>query len=123
MMLHHLSLPVSDLGVSKPLYDAMFASLGYQCVFVLDDAVGYGAEPGKDKVCLKLQPKAASAGPGFHIAFAAPTPQAVDAFHTAALSFGATDNGGPGPRPDYGPTYYASFIIDPDGHRLEAVFK
>jgi catechol 2,3-dioxygenase-like lactoylglutathione lyase family enzyme len=62
-------------------------------------------------------------GPGFHIAFAAPDRAAVDAFHQAALAAGGIDNGGPGLRLHYGPTYYAAFVIDPDGHRIEAVFK
>lgn len=63
----------------------------------------------------------AAAGPGFHIALAAPSREAVHAFHEAALQHGASDNGPPGPRPHYGPNYYAAFSIDLDGHRIEAV--
>jgi catechol 2,3-dioxygenase-like lactoylglutathione lyase family enzyme len=80
-------------------------------------------EDGKDKLCLELRDDAQAAGPGFHLAFAAPSRDAVDAFHRAAVANGATDNGAPGLREHYGPTYYAAFVIDPDGHRLEAVFK
>ena len=76
---------------------------------------------GKDKLALKLVPEAAAAGEGFHLAFAAPSREAVDAFFEAAMANGATDNGAPGPRPHYGPHYYACFVIDSDGHRLEAV--
>jgi len=63
------------------------------------------------------------AGPGFHLAFAAPSRQAVDRFHAAAIAHGGGDNGGPGLRPHYGEHYYAAFVMDPDGHALEAVCK
>lgn len=122
-MLHHISLPVINLKTSKRLYDAALAPLGYRCVFQAVTAIGYGVEDGKDQLCLKLEDPALSAGKGFHLAFTAPTRQAVDAFHAAALKHGATDNGAPGIRAHYGPTYYAAFIIDLDGHRLEAVHK
>ena len=58
---------------------------------------------------------------GTHVAFRAPDQKAVDAFYKAGLKAGAKDNGGPGPRPDYSPTYYAAFLIDPDGNNVEAV--
>ena len=66
---------------------------------------------------------AGAPGPGFHLAFAAPSREAVDAFHACALRAGGTDNGAPGRRPHYGPHYYAAFLVDPDGHRIEAVCK
>lgn len=66
---------------------------------------------------------AASAGPGFHLAFAAPSHEAVDEFHRIALAFGGGNNGSPGLRVHYGPGYYAAFIIDPDGNRIEAVIN
>jgi predicted lactoylglutathione lyase len=62
-------------------------------------------------------------GLGFHLALAAPSRLAVASFHNAALEHGGIDNGGPGPRPDYGPNYYAAFVVDPDGHHLEAVYN
>lgn len=122
-MLHHLSLPTSDLSLSKRFYDAVMQALGYRCVFTDATAVGYGVEDGKDKLCLKLRAPFEPSGDGFHLAFAAPSREAVDAFHEAALSAGGEDNGPAGLRAHYGPTYYAAFVIDPDGHRLEAVFK
>ena len=70
-----------------------------------------------------MRPEAAPPGAGFHLAFAAPSRAAVDAFHTAALRVGGQDNGAPGLQPDYGPHYYAAFLIDPDGHRIEAVIN
>jgi catechol 2,3-dioxygenase-like lactoylglutathione lyase family enzyme len=120
-MLHHISLPVADLDASKRLYDLALGALGYRCVFADETFVGYGLVDGEDKLALKLRSPAVAAGEGFHLALAAPSRQAVDRFHAAALACGATDNGAPGFRPDYGPAYYAAFVIDLDGHRLEAV--
>ena len=65
-------------------------------------------------------PVAADPKSGLHFCFAAPTRKSVDAFHAAALRAGGRDNGAPGPRADYGPNYYAAFVIDPDGYRIEA---
>ena len=122
-MLHHVSLPVSDLQASRRMYDAALAPLGFRCVFADATAIGYGVEDGKDKLALKLREPAVAAGDGFHLALTAPSHSAVDAFHAEALAHGAADNGHPGIRAHYGPTYYAAFIIDRDGHRLEAVCK
>ena len=122
-MLHHASLPVSDLDRAAALYDAALAPLGYRCVARAPGFAGYGVEDGKDQLALKQTDAAAAAGPGFHLALAAPSREAVDAFHAAALGHGASDNGGPGLRPGYGPSYYAAFVVDLDGHRLEAVHK
>ena len=118
-MLHHISLPVADLERSSALYDAV-AALGYRRVCTSDGFAGYGLEDGKDKFAIKHAVPSASAGKHFHLAFAAPSREAVDAFHGAALQHGADDDGAPGLRPHYGPGYYAAFIIDLDGHRIEA---
>ncbi len=120
-MLHHISLPVADLERSSTLYDAALAALGYRRVCSGSGFAGYGVEDGKDKFAVKHAVPSESAGPRFHLAFAAPSREAVDAFHRAALQHGAIDNGGPGLRLHYGPSYYAAFIIDLDGHRIEAV--
>ena len=120
-MLHHLSLGVRDLASSARFYDAILAPLGYRRVFEDDTAVGYGLVDGEDLLCLKLRDDAAAPGPGFHLAFSAPSPAAAHAFHEAALHTGGHDNGAAGPRPEYGDAYYAAFVVDPDGHRLEAV--
>ena len=120
-MLHHISLPVADLERSSALYDAALLALGYRRVCSGDGFAGYGVEAGKDKFAIKHAVPSASAGPRFHLAFSAPSREAVDAFHRAALRHGAADNGAPGLRLHYGPKYYAAFIIDCDGHRIEAV--
>ena len=122
-MLHHISFGVRDLGLSTAFYDAALGALGFHRVFEDDDAIGYGIEEGKDLLCLKLRPDATSPGAGFHMAFAAPSRAAVDAFHAAALRVGGSDNGAPGLRPDYGDHYYPAFLVDPDGHRIEAVIN
>ena len=122
-MLHHLSLPVSDLGKSKRLYDAALSALGFRCVCSSNDFAGYGIEDNKDKFAIKQIALAQSAGPGFHIAFSAPNRAAVDCFHEIALEHGAKNNGAPGLREHYGPSYYAAFVVDLDGHRVEAVIN
>jgi catechol 2,3-dioxygenase-like lactoylglutathione lyase family enzyme len=127
-MLHHISLGVSDIAQSGAFYDAALAPLGYGRVWEdirpgePDQAIGYGVPGGGDKLAIKHQPEGVRPpGPGFHLAFAAPSRLAVAAFHKAALALGGTDNGGPGLRTHYGPNYYAAFVVDPDGHHLEAV--
>jgi catechol 2,3-dioxygenase-like lactoylglutathione lyase family enzyme len=123
LMLHHISFGVQDLILSGAFYDAALGALGFRRAFEDETAVGYGLADGEDDFCLKLRPDAAASGPGFHLAFAASSRAAVDAFHQAALQVGGQDNGAPGLRPDYGPLYYAAFLIDPDGHRIEVVTK
>ena len=121
-MLHHISFGVQDLTRSSAFYDAALSPLGYVRVWSDATAVGYGNQGGGDELAIKLRPKGLVApGPGFHVAFAAPTREAVALFHKAALSHGGQENGAPGLRPDYGPHYYAAFVIDPDGYQIEAV--
>jgi catechol 2,3-dioxygenase-like lactoylglutathione lyase family enzyme len=123
LVLHHVSLGVRDLALAGAFYDAVLGALGYRRVFEDDTAIGYGRVDDEDLLCLKLHDDAAAPGPGFHLAFSAPTRTAVNAFHHAALLAGGQDNGAAGLRPDYGDHYYAAFVIDPDGHRIEAVTK
>jgi len=121
-MLHHLSFGVSDLTRSAAFYEATLSALGYVRVWSDKTAVGYGYPGGGDKLAIKLRPTGVVApGPGFHVAFAAPSREAVARFHDEALRHGGQDNGLPGLRPDYGESYYAAFVIDPDGYRIEAV--
>ncbi len=113
----HVRLPVSDIDASRAFYAAALAPLGYRIVYDQDGSLGFGDDD--------REPLALSAGPPpsprTHVAFTASSTDAVDAFHAAALAAGGRDNGPPGERP-YGGYYYAAFVLDPDGHNLEAVF-
>lgn len=121
-MLHHLSFAVNDLARSAAFYDVALAPLGYRRVWEDSTFIGYGTDPGEDKFAIKLRPQNAGVpGDGFHVAFAAPSREAVLRFHEAALTHGGTDNGGAGLHPEYGPDYFAAFVVDPDGYRIEAV--
>ena len=120
-MLGHLSFGISDLGRAIAFYDAALAPLGLTRVWTTDNAAGYGPPGHGDILALKRRAGASAPGPGFHLAFNAPSRNAVDAFHSAALRAGGSDNGGPGLRSQYGPAYYAAFVIDPEGYPLEAV--
>jgi catechol 2,3-dioxygenase-like lactoylglutathione lyase family enzyme len=122
-MIGHLSIGVADLPRSTRFYDAAMIALGYARVWTSPNGVGYGLEEGKDKLALFPRPDARPPGAGFHLAFEAPSPEAVDRFHAAAIAAGGISDGAPGLRPHYGATYYAAFVIDPDGYRLEAVHQ
>ena len=121
-MLHHLSFGVSNLKRAAALYDAALSALGYVRVWSDATAIGYGQAGSGDKLAIKLSERGVVApGPGFHVAFAAPSREAVVRFHAAALKHGGQDNGAPGLRLEYGENYYAAFVTDPDGYRVEAV--
>ncbi|WP_050030636.1 VOC family protein [Verrucomicrobium sp. BvORR034] len=121
-MLHHLSFAVEDLARSAKFYDAALAPLGYGRVWSDDTAVGYGTIEGQDKFAIRLRPdRQPPPRDGFHVAFSAPSQEAAAAFYKAALAHGGQDNGAPSLCPEYGPGYYAAFVIDPDGYRIEAV--
>jgi catechol 2,3-dioxygenase-like lactoylglutathione lyase family enzyme len=121
-MLDHLSIGVSDLARAASFYDAALAPMGYVRLFS-NRAIGYGKPGDKDEQFAILAPGAEARAPGVgcHIAFTAPNREAVDAFHAAALRAGGVDEGAPGPRPLYGAGYYAAFVRDLDGYRIEAV--
>ncbi|HET9596748.1 MAG TPA: VOC family protein [Anaeromyxobacteraceae bacterium] len=119
-MLDHLSLGVRDLRRATAFYDAALGALGLARVWTRDDGAGYGPPGGDDRLALFVHAAAAPA-PGMHLAFAAASDEQVRAFHAAALRAGGADEGLPGLRPRYGPGYFAAFVRDPEGHRLEAV--
>ena len=130
-MLHHLSLAVSDLTRSATFYDATLAPLGYVRAWTHDvtagykeAAIGYGLPGADDEFAIRLRAEGVPASSdGFHIAFSASSREAVTAFYRAALEHGGSDNGGSGVHPEYGPDYFAAFVIDPDGYRIEAVIN
>ena len=123
-MIAHISIGVRDIDRSKRFYDAALEPLGYRCVRAARTATGYGygAETIAFWVMLAEHPIAPDEKSGLHVCFAAPSAAAVEAFHAAALRSGGRDNGRPGPRALYAPDYYAAFVIDPDGYRIEAYF-
>lgn len=123
-MLHHFSFAVADLARSGAFYDATLSTLGYARVWTDEAAIGYGTPGGGDKFAIKLRSGGVVVpGEGFHVAFAAPSREAVAGFYQAALEHGGKDNGGAGLHSEYGDHYYAAFVVDPDGYRIEAVIN
>ena len=115
-MIDHVGVNVSDIEASKRFYEAALAPLGYVPIADFGEAVGYGRE-GKPDFWIETR-----GTPGtVHVAIVSPDRATVDAFHAAALGAGGTDNGAPGPRPQYHETYYGGYVLDPDGHNVEAV--
>ena len=119
-MLDHVSIGVRDIARTRAFYDAVFAPLGYRCLSPGESSLGYGKESVVFWIGASEAPVAPDMRSGLHFCFSAPTRASVDAFHRAALAQGGRDNGPPGLRKDYGDSYYAAFVIDPDGYRIEA---
>ncbi|MFN3746541.1 MAG: VOC family protein [Hyphomicrobiaceae bacterium] len=119
-MINHISIGSADLAKARKFYDAALKPLGYACLSKDDASAGYGKDEARFWVLRSAKPVAQNPESGLHLCFDAPTRKSVDAFYKAALAAGGKDNGKPGVRENYGPDYYAAFVIDPDGHRLEA---
>jgi len=115
-VIDHLSVNVGNLDRSKAFYEKALAPLGYAAIMSFDDAVGLGVPPKPDFWLV-----ASGALATVHVAFRADSRAMVDAFHRAALAAGGRDNGAPGLRPHYHPNYYGAFVLDLDGHNVEAV--
>jgi len=118
-MLDHITLAVRDHAAAKRFFSEALRPLGYEVVMEFGGFCGLGVK-GKPDFWLAGEDAEHPVG-AQHVAFSAPDRKAVDAFHAAALRAGAKDNGAPGVRTDYHPTYYAAFVIDADGHNIEAV--
>ncbi len=111
-----------DLGVAEPFYTALLATLGMAKLRDWPNAaVGFGKKHPEFWINRRSEMNHVAADSGVHICLRAPDTEAVDAFHAAALNAGGTSDGAPGLRPDYHGQYYAAFIRDPDGNRIEAV--
>ncbi|MEZ4359582.1 MAG: VOC family protein [Kofleriaceae bacterium] len=124
-MIDHTGLNVSDPERSRRFYEAALAPLGYRVLMEVPTAftggaivLGWGVPPKPD---FWTSSGGGPQKPPLHIAFRADTRAQVDAFYQAALAAGGTDNGAPGPRPHYHKDYYGAFVLDPDGHNIEAV--
>jgi catechol 2,3-dioxygenase-like lactoylglutathione lyase family enzyme len=117
-MYDHIGLKVKDLDASVRFYQAALAPLGHVLCSRDESGAGFGP-PGAP--ALWLYPGGRGASAGAHVAFRAADRAAVDRFHAAGREAGGRDNGRPGLRADYAPTYYAAFVIDPDGNNVEAV--
>lgn len=121
-MFDHMSLGVNDVVRSRRFYDAVLEVLGYARLFDdADAASGYGKEKPMFWICTPLNEQAPTVGNGTHVAFVAPNRDAVRAFHDTALRHGGTDCGQPGLRPQYDENYFAAFVFDLDGRKIEAV--
>ncbi|MGH6872066.1 MAG: VOC family protein [Rhizomicrobium sp.] len=124
-MLHHVSMGVRDVARAATFYDPVMKALGYKRVAdYAPAAIAYGESKDKAELWIGLPHDQGmpSAGNGSHVAFAAKSRAAVNKFHAAALAAGGSNNGEPGPRPDYGLAYYGAFIYDLDGNKIEATF-
>ena len=119
-MFNHVSIGVRDIAKSKRFYDAALKPLGYKCLSEGETSLGYGNGAVALWIGVAERPIAADAKSGLHFCFDAPSRKSVDAFHSGALGAGGRDNGKPGVRADYDPNYYAAFVVDPDGYRIEA---
>jgi catechol 2,3-dioxygenase-like lactoylglutathione lyase family enzyme len=119
-MFDHISIGVKDLARAGKFYDAALGALGCKRLSQGDSHLGYGEKATQLWVLASERPVKADDKSGLHLCFAARTRKAVDAFHAAALAAGGKDNGKPGLRKDYGEGYYAAFVVDPEGYRLEA---
>jgi catechol 2,3-dioxygenase-like lactoylglutathione lyase family enzyme len=119
-MIDHISIGVHDLTRTKPFYDAALEPLGYQCLSQDTGSLGYGQDTIAFWISQVERPALPDDRSGLHLCFSAPTRSSVDAFHAAALAAGGHDNGAPGLRAGYGANYYAAFVVDPDGYRIEA---
>ena len=117
MLIDHISLSISDVERSKQFYTRVLATLDIEQVGETHGWIGFGRN-GKGDFWFGVDDEAQHP---MHFAFLAESRAQVDAFHAAAIKAGGKDNGKPGLRPEYHPDYYGAFIIDPDGHNIEAV--
>ena len=116
-MIDHTGVAVTDIAKSKAFYRAALAPLGYALIMEWEQYAGFGVPPKPDFWIGEGKPNT----PPLHVAFRAEDRHQVAAFYTAALAAGGRDNGAPGLRPHYHADYYGAFVLDPDGHNIEAV--
>ncbi len=120
-MIDHISIGVRDLAMSAAFYDAALAPLGYARMIVRATTIGYVKQYPDFWLNERRDMAPVDSGTGTHVCLRAPSAEAVEAFHAAAMNAGATSDGPPGLRPEYTEGYFAAFIRDPDGNKIEAV--
>jgi catechol 2,3-dioxygenase-like lactoylglutathione lyase family enzyme len=120
-MIDHVSVPVRDLAAATRFYEAVLAAIGFARLESRPATVGFGKTYAEFWINLRDDLMPASADNGAHVCFRARSTEMIDAFHAAALAAGGADDGKPALRPQHGEGYYAAFIRDPDGNRIEAV--
>jgi len=120
-MIDHVSIPISHIDRAAAFYARVLAPLGYVALEIRPTTVGFGKTYAELWVNLRDDAAARDAREGAHVALRAASPAAVDEFHAAALAAGGVSDGAPGLRPAHEEGYYAAFIRDPDGNRIEAV--
>jgi catechol 2,3-dioxygenase-like lactoylglutathione lyase family enzyme len=116
-MIDHIIMSVGDVEAARLFYEQALAPLEYRVVMEMEGACGFGILQKPDFFIRQGEATA----PKVHIAFASRDRATVDAFYAAAIAAGGSDNGPPGLREDYHPNYYGAFVLDPDGHNIEAV--
>lgn len=121
-MFSHVTLGTNDFDRARPFWLEVMAALGHPVLFEYPGGIAFGEATGpKTFVGAPFDGEAARPGNGVHIAYIVDSRAKVDAFYQAALAFGGTDEGAPGPRPHYHPNYYGAYVRDPDGNKLQAV--
>lgn len=120
-MIDHVSIGVRDLKSAGVFYDTLLATLEMTRIYDRPDTIGYGKGHPEFWLNARQELPASDLDTGFHVCLRAASTAAVDAFYAAGLNRGATDDGPPGLRPQYDPRYYAAFLLDSDGNRIEAV--
>ena len=120
-MIDHVSVGVADLERAARFYDTAFAPLGLKQLLASPGTVGYGKDYPEFWINLRAGMKPVPPESGTHICLRARSTAQIDAFHAAALEAGGSSDGAPGARPEYHKSYYAAFVRDPDGNRIEAV--
>ena len=120
-VLSHVSLGTNDYPTAKVFYDAVLATLQIRCVMDFPGGAGYGREFPEFWIQLPHDRQPASVGNGVHVSFLANSIEEVRAFHAKAIALGAKDEGAPGYRKEYSDDYYAAFVRDLDGNKIEAM--
>jgi catechol 2,3-dioxygenase-like lactoylglutathione lyase family enzyme len=120
-MFDHVSIGVRDIERARAFYDRTLEPIGCKRLSTAADSLGYGKKSVSLWIGATGSPVPDDPNSGLHFCFAAPDRASVEKFHAAALAAGGRDNGAPGIRADYGPDYFAAYVVDPDGYGLEAL--